>query len=101
MKRALKNPEKLFPEIDDSLLRRVRRSIAKTQRLTAEDSDRRRVLVLMVEIRENIGMLRERLDRVEQELRASTRRVAAVNAYNRCAVLGQRVPSVRSPEAKS
>jgi hypothetical protein len=101
MKRALKSPEKALPEIDDALLRRVRRSIAKAQKLTAEDCDRRRVLVMMVEIRENIGLLRERLDSVEQELKASTRRVVAVNAYNRCAVIGQRVPSARSPEAKS
>jgi hypothetical protein len=87
-------------ETEDPLLRRVRRSAAKARTLARSD-DRRRVLVMMAEIREQIRQLQERLNRVEDEIRASTRRITAVNAYNRCAALGQRSKIARSPEAKS
>ena len=82
------------------MLRRVRRSAAKARTLARSD-DRRRALVMMAEIREQIRQLQERLNRVEDEIRASTRRITAVNAYNRCAALGQRSKIARSPEAKS
>jgi hypothetical protein len=87
-------------EIQDPLLRRVRRSLAKARRLVRND-DRRRALVMTAEIREHIRLLRERLNHVEDEIKASTRRIVAVTAYNRCAALGQRSAIARSPEAKS
>jgi hypothetical protein len=89
-----------LPETEDPLLRRVRRSAAKARTLARSD-DRRRALVMMAEIREQIRQLQQRLNRVEDEIRASTRRITAVNAYNRCAALGQRSKIARSPEAKS
>jgi hypothetical protein len=87
-------------ETEDPLLRRVRRSAAKARTLTPRD-DRRRALVMMAEIREQIRLLQQRLNRVEDEMKASTRRITALNAYNRCAALGQRSKIARSPEAKS
>jgi hypothetical protein len=89
----------LLSEIQDPLLRRVRRSLAKARRLVRND-DRRRALVMTAEIREHIRLLRERLNHVEDEIKASTRRIVAVNAYNRCATLGRRSAIARSPEAK-
>jgi hypothetical protein len=89
-----------LPETEEPLLRRFRRSAAKARTLARSD-DRRRALVMMAEIREQIRQLQERLNRVEDEIRASTRRITAVNAYNRCAALGQRSKIARSPEAKS
>jgi hypothetical protein len=83
------------------MLRRVRRSIAKARSLVPGVDDYRRALLLMSEIRGQIQSLNERLRLVEEEINASTRRVVAVNAYNRCAALGRRQTAVRNERAKS
>jgi hypothetical protein len=82
------------------LLRRLRRSLARAQRLDAR-SDKRRALVMMAEIHELVRQLQQRLDGLDDEIKVSTRRIVAVNAYHRCAALGQHSKIARTPEAKS
>jgi hypothetical protein len=85
---------------EDPLLRQVRRSLARA-RMLGPHSDKRRALVMIAEIRQHIRQLQVRLNGLEDEIKISTRTIVAVNAYHRCAVLGQRSKIARNPEAKS
>ncbi|MBR1220951.1 hypothetical protein JQ557_23330 [Bradyrhizobium sp. U87765 SZCCT0131] len=75
---------------DDQLFRRVRRSVARARRFAPDREDRRLALVLIAELRAEIEALQAGLQAVENEMKASTRRVTAATAYNRCAALIRR-----------
>jgi hypothetical protein len=79
-----------LPKTDDPLLWRLRRTIAQARQLGPNAGDYRRALVLTAELRTQIQTLTERLKLVENQITTATRGVIAVNAYNRCAMLGPR-----------
>jgi hypothetical protein len=86
---------------DASLMWRIRRNIAKAKNSTWTGANHRQGLALAEEIRTEIGELTRRLDAVGKQLEASARRVAAVSAYSRCAVLlGKNQTVTRSERAK-
>lgn len=76
---------------DDSLLWMVRRSLAAANSISGHTmDDHRRALVLSAEIRGHIRLLNERLGFIENEMQSVTRRVGALNAYQRTANIGRR-----------
>jgi hypothetical protein len=75
---------------DDPLLWRVRRSVTQAQALMPQPADYRKALVLAAELGAELEQLKQRLAFVENEIRAVSRRVTAVSAYQRCAALGRR-----------
>ena len=84
-----------------SLMWRLRRNIAKARSSSWSGANYRQGLALAAEISAEIRELKKRLDVVGSQIEASTRTVAAVSAYSRCAILlGQNQTVARSERAK-
>jgi len=84
-----------------SLMWRLRRNIAKARSSVWSGANHRQGLALAEEIRAEIRELTKRLNAVGSQIEASSRRISAAGAYNRCAtLLGQKQALKRSERAK-
>lgn len=85
-----------------SLMWRLRRSIAKARSSAWSGANHRQGLALAEEIRAEIRELTKRLNAVGSQIEASSRRISAAGAYNRCAtLLRQKQALTRNERAKS